>query len=448
MGENVASTPVNFGKETLDLFLLDPKWKNLNNGSFGTIPKFIQDKQRTYQSLAEARPDQFIRKDYVALLNESRAAVAQLINAPVSEVVFCSNATVAVNTIYKNLTWNDDGKDTIISFSTIYGGCGKTEDWVVDTQNGKVKLKEIELVYPLEDEEIIQMFRDKVKEIEAEGLRPKICLFDVVSSSPGVVFPWVAMTKACRELNVLSLVDGAQGVGMVPLDMQAADPDFFFSNCHKWLFTPRGSAVFYVPERNQHLIPTTLATNSGYIARHRQRWDALPHAEAKGSNFVNQFAFNGTMDDTPYVCVKDAIAWRRDVLGGEERIMAYMTKLNKEGCALVAKEVGGAVLENKAGTLNNSAMGNIMLPIWVGQRGEGAGADDLVVSKEETAAVFQWLEEKQVSEYNTFMAFFVRWDRFMVRLSAQVYLDMDDYKWAAATLKEMVGRVAKGEYKK
>jgi hypothetical protein len=24
--------PVNFGKETLDLFLLDPKWKNLNNG--------------------------------------------------------------------------------------------------------------------------------------------------------------------------------------------------------------------------------------------------------------------------------------------------------------------------------------------------------------------------------------------------------------------------------
>lgn len=358
------------------------------------------------------------------------------------------NATIAVNTVYKNLVWNDDGKDTIISFSTIYGGCGKVEDWVIDTQKGKVSLREIELKYPLEDEEILQLFRDKVKEVEAEGLRARICLFDVTSSSPGVTFPWVAMAKACRELGVLSLVDGAQGIGMVHLDMQAADPDFFLSNCHKWLFTPRGSCVLYVPKRNQHLIPSTLATNEGYIARHTQRWQALPHKEGDDSNFVGQFTFHGTLDDSPYVCVKDAIAWRKDVLGGEDRIIDYLVKLNKDGCALVAEALGSAVLENKKGTLNNSAMGNIMLPLWVGERGEGAGPDDLVVSKEETAAVFQWLEEKQVTEYNTFMAFYVRWDRFFVRLSSQVYLDMDDYEWAAKTLKEMLERVAKGEYKK
>jgi hypothetical protein len=92
-------------------------------------------------------------------------------------------------------------------------------------------------------------------------------------------------------------------------------------------------------------------------------------------------------------------------------------------------------------------MANIMLPLWVGERGEGAGTDDLVVSKEDAVAVYQWLEEVQVTEYNTFMAFSVRWNHFMVRLSAQVYLDMDDYEWAAKTLNDMLARVAKGEYK-
>jgi selenocysteine lyase/cysteine desulfurase len=349
--------------------------------------------------------------------------------------------------VYKNLTWNDDGNDTILSFSTIYGGCGKIEDWVVDNQRGKVSLREMDLAYPLEDEEIIQLFRDTVKQVEAEGKRARVCLFDVVSSSPGVVFPWVEMTKACRELGVLSLVDGAQGIGMVHLDIQAADPDFFVSNCHKWLHVPRGCAIFYVAKRNQSMITSPIQTSHSYIPQHKERVNALPHKEKEVSHFVKSFAFVGTLDDAPYTCVKDSIAWRQEVLGGEEKIISYMTKLNKEGCTHVAKEVGGIVLDNKKGTLTNCAMGNVMLPLWVDERGEGAGSDDTVVSKEDAAAVFQWLEEKQVTEYNTFMAFSVRWNRFMVRLSAQVYLDMDDYEWAAKTLKDMLARVAKDEYK-
>jgi selenocysteine lyase/cysteine desulfurase len=271
-------------------------------------------------------------------LDESREALEDLVNAPRNTVVFVGNATEGVNTVFRNLQWNEDGKDVIIFFSTIYEACAKITDFVVDYfGTSRVVSKEIQLQYPLEDDEIIQRFRNAVAEVEAEGKRARICVFDVVSSKPGVVFPWEELCKVCEELGVLSLVDGAQGVGMVRLDLTKADPDFFTSNCHKWLFVPRGCAMFYVPKRNQHLIATTLATSHGYVPKTAQRGTPLP-PKAK-SPFVSNFEFTGTKDVSGYLAVKDAIAWRRDTCGGEERILAYLWDLNKRGTKHVAEKL-------------------------------------------------------------------------------------------------------------
>lgn len=92
--------PLDFGQSLRDNeFLFDPDYHNLNHGSFGTIPLHIQNRLRHYQTLHERRPDQFIRYDFPALLDENREAAARLINAPsTDEVVFVANATVGLNT--------------------------------------------------------------------------------------------------------------------------------------------------------------------------------------------------------------------------------------------------------------------------------------------------------------------------------------------------------------
>jgi selenocysteine lyase/cysteine desulfurase len=396
--------------------------------------------------MSEALPDPFIRYEYPKLLDESREAVAKFINAPVEGVVFMSNATVGANTVFKNIKWNPDGKDVAITFSTVYEACGKAIDFFVDMTEGGLSHRQIEVIYPLEDDEIIQMFRDTVKAIEAEGKRARICMFDVVSSRPGLLFPWKQMVKVCKELGILSMVDGAQGVGQVPLDLTAVDPDFFVSNCHKWMFVPRGCAVFYVPERNHHLLPATLATSHGYVSTSRV-CETNPLPPSGKSRFITNFEFVGTLDNSPYLCVKDAIAWIENVLGGQEALLDYLWNLNKTGSEVVAKALGTHVLENKAGTLTNNAMGNVALPIWVEEKGAGAKDSDVVLSKEEWNKAFNWMLVTMKDEYKTFLSMFVHDGRFWVRISAQVYLELDDYEWLAGIVNELCERVKKGEFK-
>ncbi|KAH9992700.1 PLP-dependent transferase [Xylariaceae sp. FL0662B] len=416
-----------FGQRALQHFDFDPSHRNLNHGSFGASPRDIRKRLRHYQDLAEAAPDKFLRYEISVILDESREAVAKLLNAPTDTVVFVPNATVGVNTVLRNLIWNDDCKDEIIYFNTIYGACGKTIDYIVDSGLGRVSSREIQITYPCEDDEIVASFKTAVKSSASSGKRAKVCVFDVVSSLPGVRFPFEAIAKACKEAGILSLVDGAQGVGMIDLDLGALDFDFFVSNCHKWLHVPRGCAVLYVPLRHQALIRSSLPTSHGYVPKSGGRFNPLPAGNK--SVFVNNFQFVGTIDSSPYLCVKDAISWRREVLGGEARIREYVQTLAKEGGKKAAQILGTEVLDNKSGTMSNCGMTNVALPLGAEQAADGGVGD--------------WMMETLIRDYKTFIPLFVIRGRLWARLSAQVYLDIADFEWAGKVLLDICERVAK-----
>ncbi|KAI8953112.1 pyridoxal phosphate-dependent transferase [Xylaria longipes] len=420
-------TPL-FGKRLLQCFEFHPEHRNLNHGSFGAAPRDIRNHMKRHQDLCEAMSDSYLRYEYPIVLDEARAAMARFVNAPTETVVFVSNATTGVNAVLHNLAWDDDGKDEIIYFSTVYGGCAKVIDYVADSSLGKVSSRPINITYPCEDEDIVQAFHTALDSAASAGKRVKVCLFDVVSSLPGVCFPFEAITKACRSAGVLSLVDGAQGVGMVNIDLESLDPDFFVSNCHKWLFVPRSCAVFYVPLRNQHIIKSAIPTSHGYVPRSGTRFNPLP--PSKKSAFVNNFEFVGTVDSSPFVCVKEAIEWRKRVLGGEVKIMEYTQTLAQEGGRAVARILGTEVLENESQTLSRCSMTNIALPI------------DVEIASISTQ---DWMMRTMVKEYKTFIALIIHAGRLWARLSAQVYLDMEDFEWAGHMLLELCERVKRGE---
>ncbi|KAJ2993257.1 hypothetical protein NUW58_g1899 [Xylaria curta] len=397
-------------------------------GSFGAAPRDIRKHMRHHQDLGEAMPDSYLRYEYPIILDECRDAMAKFVNAPTDTIVFVSNATTGINAVLRDLTWDSDGKDEILYFSTIYGGCAKVIDYVVDSSLGKVSSRPIDITYPCEDEDIVHAFHAALQSSVDAGKRVKICIFDVVSSLPGVLFPFEAITKACRDAGVLSLVDGAQGVGMVKIDLKSLDPDFFVSNCHKWLFVPRSCAVFYVPLRNQHRVRSGIPTSHGYIPKSGSRFNPLPPSNK--SAFVTNFEFVGTVDSSPFVCVKEAIEWRERVLGGETGIMEYTQTLAQEGGRAVARILETKVLDNKSQTMSKCAMTNVALPIDV----------DLA-----TPSTQDWMMRTMVKEYKTFVALRVHAGQLWCRLSAQVYLDVEDFEWAGHMLLELCERVRRGE---
>jgi selenocysteine lyase/cysteine desulfurase len=183
------------------------------------------------QDLAEARPDTFLRYTYPDLLEKSRSTIAPILGVSTNEVVFVPNATTGVNTVLRNLVYQKG--DVILHFSTVYGACEKTIDCLCET--AQVERVCIAISYPAEDEDIVAKFNSVARNLQNEGRKIRVAMFDTVLTFPGVRFPWEALVEACKNLQILSLIDGAHGIGHIDLtNMGRVDPDFFTSNCYKY----------------------------------------------------------------------------------------------------------------------------------------------------------------------------------------------------------------------
>jgi isopenicillin-N epimerase len=104
---------------------------------------------------------------------------------------------------------------------------------------------------------------------------------------------------ALQRSGVRVLIDGAHGVGFVPLDMDKLESlgvSWYTTNAHKWLCAPKGSAILWTTAREQYLTrPATLSNfaESGKPGR---------------SRYVTEFDYVGTTDPSPFLTIADSIA--------------------------------------------------------------------------------------------------------------------------------------------
>jgi len=225
-----SSPVVPFGRPMRQLFCFSPAYRPFNHGSFGTFPKAVQEAR--FEALRKWEEAECISQvySYPAALLASRKLIAPLLGAALDEVVLLPNATTGVNTVLRNLVYEEG--DVIVFPETIYSACRGTVAQLEEST--AVKGHAIDVRYPIEDDELVELFRKTVVRLTSEGRRVRVAVFDCIVSAPGVRVPWERIVAACRELRVLSLIDAAHGIGHVDLGHAGAlKPDFLVTNCHK-----------------------------------------------------------------------------------------------------------------------------------------------------------------------------------------------------------------------
>ncbi|KAF9450691.1 PLP-dependent transferase [Macrolepiota fuliginosa MF-IS2] len=391
--------PPSFGHGLLKYFPLDPEYLNLNHGSFGSAPYVVHKTISDLNFKLEANPDKFLRLDYLSYLNDVRDRLAKLVGAQRDEIVLVPNASVGINTILRNLEWEKE--DTIICFNTSYNSVHKTAYNLGDIPPYPT-VSEIALKFPTTPQQIVDQFRAHLKSLPKPEGKKRIAIIDSIISNPGALLPWQELVKICKEEGVISVIDAAHSIGQEQkINLTAAAPDFWVSNCHKWLHAKRSVAMLYIPERNRHLIKTSHPTSHAY----------KPLDSRTLEDFIAQWEWNGTIDWLPFLTVGAALDFRQWI-GGEAKIFDHCHNLALEGGRLMAEIFGTRVMDpNGEFTLN---MVNVELPF-----------PGSVPYSVKTNKLFM---TKMLNERGAYSAHFYHNGRWWTRCSAQVYNELEDFE--------------------
>ncbi len=79
--------------------------------------------------------------------------------------------------------------------------------------------------------------------------RTRIVAVSWVTFHSGFVFPLAEISALCRDRDAIFVVDAIQGLGTMPIDVQALGIDVLAADGHKFLYGPEGLALFAFSEK-------------------------------------------------------------------------------------------------------------------------------------------------------------------------------------------------------
>lgn len=301
---------------------LDPAIDYLNHGSFGACPTAVLAAQHEWQRRIEREAVLFLHRELEGHLDAARAALAAFLHAAPEDVAFVPNATAGVNTVLRSLEFAPG--DELLTTDQEYNASRNALDFVARRAGAVVVVAKVPFPSAGPNEVVARI-------VEQVTPRTRLALIDHISSPTGVVFPIERIVRELAARGVPTLVDGAHGPGQVELDLAAlgrAGAGWYTGNCHKWLCTPKGSALLWVRRDLQAQI-RPLAISHGANSRRTDR-----------SRFLLEFDWPGTHDPSPWLVIPDALRHLAALVpGGWPEIRSRNHALVLEGRRLLIEAV-------------------------------------------------------------------------------------------------------------
>jgi L-cysteine/cystine lyase len=309
----------------------------LNAGGSGPTPYAVIESSRAADDLCFGPAylegvGFYARQTEVA--SRARKAAARLIGAAPDDVALTQNTTHGMNLGIASLDWREG--DEVVSTATEHPGC------LAPLHNLQRRFAvKVNLIPP-------PVTPQKVE--AAMGLRTRLVALSHVDWTSGEVLPLPEICTLAREREVLTLIDGAQSVGNIPLDAPSSGADMYAFTAHKWVLGPEGIGAFYVrpgcdvPSPNVGFLslpdPSAFDPGGGYELRtDARRFEASTTSPALAAGFAAAAEAVHERGEAGFEGIRHRAALLAGLLSELPRVTLRSPRPAK--CGLVSFEVEG-----------------------------------------------------------------------------------------------------------
>ncbi|MGH9878379.1 MAG: SufS family cysteine desulfurase, partial [Nitrososphaerales archaeon] len=220
----------------------------------------------------------------------ARDKVAKFVNAKREEIIFVRNATEAINLVAYAWGRENVKKDDRVVI-TEFEHHSNLVPWQLLTQEKNAKLEYIRI----DDDGLLIL--DDLYNILAKN-HVKLVSVAHMSNVLGTIAPVEEIIKVCHEKNVPVMIDGAQSVPHMPVDVQKLDCEFMPFSAHKML-GPTGVGVLYAKreylEKMQPFISGSDMIRE--VHKYETKWNDLPYKYESGTpNIADVIGYGAAID--------------------------------------------------------------------------------------------------------------------------------------------------------
>ncbi|MCK8060957.1 MULTISPECIES: aminotransferase class V-fold PLP-dependent enzyme [unclassified Fusibacter] len=272
-----------FGKAVREQFdsLSDASLVYLDSAATTLKPRFVIDAVAKYYAFENGSPNRGAHRLSVKstqLYKQSKSAVKDFLSAgPDYEVVYTRNATECLNLIAESLPVGTlkEGDEVLISITSHHSNI---LPWQRLCRRYGAKL--------------VYLYTDENGQIPAEELkkiseRTKVVSVPFVSNGNGAIHPVKKIVELAKAFDAITVVDAAQAVGHMPVDLKTLDCDLLVFSGHK-LYASQGIGVLVGKrERLEVFEPYTLGGDMiEYVTEQEATFAPVPEKFESGTQNV------------------------------------------------------------------------------------------------------------------------------------------------------------------
>jgi len=223
---------------------VDRSITNLENAYWNVMAKPVADEYFRKLTYVNRRNVPFVRgvipgESLPVELGKVRASVAKLINAEVDEIAITRCGTESLQDLISGYNRLKPG-DRIIFCDLDYDSMQNTMLFLKERRG--IEVVTFTIPEPATTSNILAVYGDVLRKTP----NAKLMLVTHLCHRTGLVNPVKEIIALAREHGVTCILDTAQAVGQMPVDIKEIDADFAGFSLHKWIGAPLGTGAVYI----------------------------------------------------------------------------------------------------------------------------------------------------------------------------------------------------------